>query len=276
MFRYTRLTFARELLLLAGALIWCIPVYLLFTLSLKSDSDAISSPYSLPAKPTTSNFSTVWENSPFPGFARAMINSTIITGGTVTVLIVFGSLAAYVLGRHQGKLSSALYFAFVLGYILPLQLAIIPIFSAMRKASLTGTWYGAVILYSGLLMPLAVFLYTGFVRTLPRSYEEAAQVDGASPFVAFRKIVFPLLRPVTVTVALVAGVTVWNDFFVSLIFLSGSHATTLPAMLYGTVGEYTSRYNLTFAAILLAVLPIIVFFLFAQKHLMRGFAVGLR
>lgn len=276
MFRYTRLTFVRELLLLASALIFCLPVYLLFTLSLKTDQEAISSPYTLPAQPVADNFLEVWQNSPYPGFAQAMINSVIITAGTVILLVAFGSLAAYVLGRHQGKLSRVLYFAFLLGYILPLQLALIPIFTVMRHARLTGTWYGAILLYTGLLMPLAVFLYTAFVRALPRSYEEAAQIDGASPFLAFRKVVFPLLRPVTVTVSLLAGVTVWNDFFVSLIFLSGSDATTLPAMLYSTVGEYTAKYNLTFAAVLLAVLPIIAFFLFAQKHLMQGFAAGLR
>ena len=276
MFRYTRRTFARELLLLLGALAFCLPMYLLVSMSVKNKDDALRSPFGLPTRPTVSNFSSVWRSSPYPGFARAMINSLVITTGTVLLLIVFGSLAAYVLGRRSTRLTGVLYFAFVLGYILPLQLAIIPLFSTMHKADLTGTIRGAILLYTGLLMPLSVFLYTGFVRALPRGYEEAAQVDGAGPVATFVRIVFPLLRPVTVTVALLAGVTVWNDFFVSLIFLNGSPATTLPAMLYGTVGEYTSQYNLTFAAVAFAVAPIVVFFLFAQRSMMKGFASGLK
>lgn len=276
MHRYRTTTFVREFVLIVVALIFCVPFYLLFTLSFQTDEQAVSSPYTLPNPATLSNFATVLNESPFPGFVTSLINSLLITGGTVALLIIFGALGAYVLGRSEGRTSKVLYFSFVLGYILPLQLAIIPIFSIMRSAKLNGTVGGAIVLYAGLLMPLAVFLYTGFVRTLPRAYEEAAELDGASPLAIFWRVVFPLLRPITATVALVAGVVVWNDFFVSLIFLSGSPATTLPAMLYSTVGEFTSRYNLTFAAVLLAILPIIVFFLFTQKSMMRGFAGGLR
>jgi raffinose/stachyose/melibiose transport system permease protein len=276
MHRYRKTTFLREAVLILVASLFCIPFYLLFTLSLQTDEQAISSPYTLPSPPTLANFATVLNESPFPGFVTALINSLVITGGTVASLIVLGALGAYVLGRSEGRLSKVLYFAFVLGYILPLQLAIIPIFSAMRSAHLNGTVGGAIVLYTGLLMPLSVFLYTGFVRTMPRAYEEAAELDGASPLTTFWRVVFPLLRPITATVALVAGVVVWNDFFVSLIFLSGSPATTLPAMLYSTVGEFTSRYNLTFAAVLLAILPILIFFVFTQKSMMRGFAGGLR
>lgn len=276
MFRYTRLTFAREFVLLVGALIFCVPIYLLLSVSLKSDQASIASPFGLPTHPVGTNFSTAWTNGTYPGFVHSMLNSLMITVGTVAVLILFGSLGAYVLARRKTKLTTGLYFAFVLGYILPLQLAIIPLFSAMHRAGLTGTVYGAILLYSGLLMPLAVFLYTGFVRTVPHAYEESAQLDGAGPLRAFAYVVFPLLRPVTATVAILAGVTVWNDFFVSLIFLSGSSASTLPAMLYGTVGDYTSQYNLTFASVLLAVAPIILFFLLAQRQLVKGFAGGLR
>lgn len=276
MYRYGKRTFVREFLLILGAALFCIPFYLLVTLSLQTDEQAFQSPFTPPNPPTLDNFASIIQDSPFPGFLTALLNSVLITGGSVAALIVIGALAAYVLGRHEGRMSKTLYFAFVLGYILPLQLALIPIFTVMRGLRLNGTVLGAIVLYTGLLMPLAVFLFTGFIRALPRAYEEAAELDGASPFTTFWRIVFPLLRPITITVALVAGVVIWNDFFVSLIFLSGSPATTLPAMLYSTVGEYTSRYNLTFAAVLLAILPIIVFFLFAQRQMMRGFGGGIR
>ena len=110
----------------------------------------------------------------------------------------------------------------MLGIILPFQLAIIPLYVGMRHLGLVGSYLGMIVLNVGLLMPLTVFLYTGFIRALPRDYEEAARVDGAGILLTFRRVVFPLLWPVTATVAVLVGIIVWNEFFIALIFLSGS------------------------------------------------------
>lgn len=274
--RYTRRTFARELALMTAAVFLCIPLYLLVTLSLKTNSAVYTSPLAFPTHPHFSSYPTAWREGGNPGLGQAALNSGIITIGSVICLIVIGSLGAYTLARRPSKLSTALYLLFLLGFILPIQLAVIPVYVAMRHLNLTGNYLGAITLYTGLLMPLAVFLYAGFVRALPREYEEAAQVDGAGLLRTYVRVVFPLLRPITTTVALLAGLVIWNDFFVSLIFLSGSQVATLPLEVYSFVGEYISQWNLIFAAVAMSIAPILLFFLFAQKQLVQGFAGGVR
>ncbi|BDZ47738.1 carbohydrate ABC transporter permease [Naasia aerilata] len=204
------------------------------------------------------------------------MNSVIITVGSVVMLIVFGSIAAYVISRRPGRLGGAAYVSFVVGIILPFQLAIIPVYVALRVLGLLGTHIGMIILYTGLLMPLTVFLYTGFARALPRDYEEAAAIDGASKISIFLRIVFPLLSPATGTVAILTGLIVWNDFFNALIFLSGSKSTTLPVMVYSFVGENVTAWNLVFTVVIISMIPILAFYLFAQKKFIQGFAGGMK
>jgi raffinose/stachyose/melibiose transport system permease protein len=146
----------------------------------------------------------------------------------------------------------------------------------MRQMSLTGSYLGMIVLYTGLLMPFTVFLYTGFIRALPKEYDEAARVDGAGLFRTFTRIVFPLLLPVTGTVSVLAGIFVWNDFFLALIFLYGSSTETVPLALYGFVNEYISQWHLIMAGVAISIVPVLLFYLFAQRQLIRGFSGGIR
>ena len=146
-------------------------------------------------------------------------------------------------------MSTTLYFLFVLAIILPFQLGLVPTYAVMRDFGLVGSYIGIILLYTGIWMPFAVFLYTGFVLALPKEYEEASRVDGATSLRTFRKVVFPLLRPVTGTVAIFTGLIIWNDFFLSLIYLNGTDKTPLPVAVYTFVGAFASRWNLIFAAV---------------------------
>src|SRR6185312_16636124 len=123
-----------------------------------------------------------------------------------------------------------------------------------------------IVVYTGVLMPLSVFLYGGFFRRLPRDYEEAATVDGASRGAVFVRIVFPLMGPATGTVAILAGLIVWNDFFTALVFLNGSDYQTLPVVMYNYVGSLVSPWNLIFAVVIISMIPILIFYFFAQKR----------
>jgi raffinose/stachyose/melibiose transport system permease protein len=274
--RYSWRTFSRELTLLVLAALFCVPFYLLFTLSLKPSADIFTNALSFPTHPSFANYSGVWRRTSGISMSRSMINSLVITAGTVTCLIAIGSVCAYTLARRQSRLSNALYFMFVLGIIVPFQLGIVPLYVAFRSLGLVGSYLGMIVLWVGIATPVSVFLYTGFVRALPRDYEEAARVDGAGTFRVFLRVVFPLLRPVTVTVAILTGLFVWNDFFVSLIYLGGSTRQTLPVSIYSFVGEYSTQWNLVFAAIGIALLPVTLFFVFAQRQLIRGFSGGVR
>lgn len=271
--RYTWKTLSWEIWMLILALAFCLPLYLLVAVALKPTRELFTNPISFPGDPSFRNFSVAWASG---GLASALISSVVITGCSVAALIVIGSVCAYVLARRPGKLSTTLYILFVLGIIVPFQLSIIPIYVVFHKLGLIGTYLGMVVLWVGIATPLTVFLYTGFVRTLPRDYEEAARVDGAGLVRTYVKVVFPLLRPITGTVAILTGLFIWNDFFLSLIFLSGSNQQTLPVAVYSFVGEYVTQWNFVFATLIIALLPLLAFFVVAQKQMIRGFVGGIR
>src|SRR6266508_3655797 len=254
--RYTRRTFVRELTVLVIAAIWWVPFYFLVIISLKPDLEALQSPLSFPKDVDLGNFSTAWDDA---ALGRSLLNSLIITGGSVLALIALGSVCAYTIARQPGRMGSVLY---VLGIILPFQLGLVPTYAVLRHLHLVGSYLGIILLYTGIWMPFAVFLYTCFVRALPKEYEEASRVDGASQLRTFRRVVFPLLRPVTGTVAIFTGLIIWNDFFLSLIFLNGTKKIPLPVAVYTFVGAFASRWNLIFAAVIVSLLPVLIFFLF--------------
>jgi raffinose/stachyose/melibiose transport system permease protein len=274
--RYTIKAFGRELTLLAVAALWCVPFYYLAIVAVKPDLEVFTKPMDFPSEIVIGNFATAWAGSAGTSLGSALLNSLIVTVGSVSLLILIGSVTAYVIARSSQRMGGLLYVFFVIGIILPYQLAVVPLYSAMRTIGLIGNQLGLIVLFTGLLMPMAVFLYTGFVRSLPKEYEEAARVDGATRTKIFFRIVFPLLRPITGTVAIMTGLIVWNDFFMQMIFLSGSRAQTLPVAIYGFVGEFTARWNMVFAAVCVSIGPILAFYIFAQKQLVQGFTGGIK
>jgi raffinose/stachyose/melibiose transport system permease protein len=274
-FRYTHWSLAREITFVVGALVFCVPLYLLAVISLKGPNDALVSPLSLPSSPDFDNYSAAAHSQPV-SMLSAMLNSAVITLATVVLLIVLGSLCAYAIARHRTRLNSTLYYLFVIGIILPHQAAILPLYSALRELGLTGTHIGVILVYTGFMMPLTVFLYAGFMRGVPREYEEAAEVDGAKPMRLYWRVVFPLVRPVTWTVAILTGLFVWNDLFVSLVFLSGTPHATLPVALYSFAEVSLGQWQLVFAAVGIAILPALVFYVLAQRRIVAGFAGGIK
>jgi raffinose/stachyose/melibiose transport system permease protein len=274
--RYTRSTLLREIALILVAAVYCLPFYLMIALSLETDEQTYRAPLSLPWPPQFGNFSEAWGAGGQGGLRPALLSSLTITVTSVVGLIVLGSLCAYTIARRPGLFGNVVFAAVVVGIILPFQLALIPLFIAMLHLGLVGNYLGIIVLNIGLLMPLTIFLYTGFIRTLPRDYEESARVDGAGILRIYARIVFPLLRPVTATVAVLIGITIWNEFFVAVIFLNGSSHETIPVALYSFAGEGATRPNLLFAGIAITIAPILIFYLFAQRHLIRGFTAGVK
>jgi raffinose/stachyose/melibiose transport system permease protein len=262
--------------MIAVAVVFFLPFYLLIGISLKSLAGAYVSPLSFPTHLHFENYSQAWSSGQNGGLAHAMENSAIITIGSLIGLIVLGALAAYALARRTSKLSTGMYLMIVLGIVVPIQLAILPLYSAMRNLHLLGSYLGMILLYTGLFMPLSVFLYTGFIRAMPKEFEEAAEIDGAGFFRMFTRVILPLLRPVTATVALLTGLAVWNDFFVSLIFLSGSNHVTVPVELYSSAEQNIQQWNVVFAGVVIAIAPVLILFIFAQRFFVRGFGGGLR
>jgi raffinose/stachyose/melibiose transport system permease protein len=169
-----------------------------------------------------------------------------------------------------------MYLLFLLGIVLPFQLALVPLYRFMKDAGLLGSYTSMVLFYTGLQIPFTIFLYAGFLRALPREYGEAALVDGANHWQSFTRVTFPLLRPVTGTVIILNAVFIWNDFLTPLIYLGGTPNETLPVVVYQFVGQYVSNWGYIFAAVVMASLPILVVFLLLQRYVIRGFTSGLK
>ncbi len=279
MFRYTKKTLAIEIVTIIATLLMLMPFYLLIATSLKTGDQVLkTSTLSFPTSPTFQNFVTLLSpsSSASSSIFKGLFSSAIITAGTIIALVVVGSPAAYVLTRSTSRWSGRTYYLFLIAILLPTQLGIVPLYSEARTLGLTGTPWGMIVVYTGTLMPLSVFLYGGFFRRLPKDYEEAAIVDGASRAGTFIRIVFPLMGPATGTVAILAGLIVWNDFFTALIFLNGSNYQTLPVVMYNYVGSLVSQWNLIFAVVIVSMVPILAFYFFAQKRFIQGYTGGLK
>jgi raffinose/stachyose/melibiose transport system permease protein len=277
MFRYGPRTLMREVTLWVVALIGLIPFYFLVVIALKSPEEVNTTPLvALPERPTLDNFVAVATVSGDSNVLRGLAVSVTITFATILLLVALGSVTGYVIARRTSRWSRLAYYTFLVAIILPSQLALVPLYVGARQIGLTGSIPGMVVVYTGLFVPLATFLYAGFFRGLGTEYEEAALIDGATRGQIFRRIVLPLMAPATGTVAIMTGLIVWNDFFISLIFLGGSDVQTLPVSMYYYVGSLVSQWNEIFAIVIISMLPILTFYLLAQKHFIRGFAGGLK
>jgi raffinose/stachyose/melibiose transport system permease protein len=278
-FRYTKKTLVLEIVTILAALAFLMPFYFLLSTALKTGEQVLStSTLSFPTSPTFENFSTLLSPSSdaSASIVKGLLSSLFITAGTIVALVVVGAPAAYVFARSTSRWSSRTYYLFLIAILLPTQLGVVPLYVEARTLGLVGTPWGMIVIYTGVLIPLSVFLYAGFFRRLPKDYEEAATVDGASRTAVFTRIVFPLMGPATGTVAILAGLIVWNDFFTALIFLNGSDYQTLPVVMYNYVGSLVSQWNLIFAVVIISMVPILVFYFFAQKRFIQGYAGGLK
>jgi raffinose/stachyose/melibiose transport system permease protein len=272
MSRYRLRTFGLELVMIGVALVVGFPVYVLINLAVRAPSDT-SSPIRPTTAPTFDNFAQAWERGHLGG---ALANSVVVTAISVVIVLAVCSLAAYPLARITARWSRGMFLLIMLGLLLPFQLAALPLYQTMRDLGLLGTPWALVLFYSGLQVPFTVFLYVGFLRALPRDFEDAALIDGCTPLQGFRYVVFPMLKPVTVTALVLNAVFVWNDFFTPLLYLSGSAQQTMPVAIAGFVGQYVSDWNLVFAALVISIVPILVVYFALQRSIINGFAGGLR
>ena len=181
----------------------------------------------------------------------------LVTVVSVVIVLAVSSLAAYPLARATARWSRGMFLLIMLGLVLPFQLAALPLYQTMRDLGLLGTPWALVLFYSGLQVPFTTFLYIGFLRALPRDFEDAALIDGCTPLQGFRYVVFPMLKPITVTALVLNAVAVWNDFFTPLLYLSGSDQQTMPVAIAGFVGQYVTDWNLIFAALVISIVPIL-------------------
>jgi raffinose/stachyose/melibiose transport system permease protein len=252
-------------------LIHMVPFYILVTTALKAKGD-FSSKWAFPDKLAFENFAEAWETA---NLSNAFYNTSIITFFSALLLIIFGSMAAYPLARRQTKLNKFIFMLFVAIMVIPPLTALVPLYQLVVNIGMMNTHEIAIFNNVAAYMPLAIFLYAGFIRsTIPKELEEAAKIDGASTLGIFFKVVFPLLKPVTASILIISCVYIWNDYQFAIFFLQAEEVKTITVALAGFFGENANRMNLVAAAAIMATLPMVILFLLLQKHFVKGLASG--
>ena len=261
----------KNILVLVFALIYLSPLYIAAVNSIKPYDEVIKSPLQLPVHATLQNFKDAFESS---NMLALYENSVLITGASVVLLIIITSMAAYIIARRTGKVYQALYIFSLAGIMIPPVVTLIPSIKTLSALHLLYTMPGLLLFYGGTYFSTTIFIYVGFIKTIPKSIDESAYIDGANPIITFFKIIFPLVKPCTATAVIFLGMWIWNDFLNPMYILGFRGGKTITTGIYNAIGTYTSRWNLVFANVLLASLPIIILYLFMQKTFMKGLTSG--
>lgn len=254
-------------------ILFCFPIFLAVITSLKTEPEIAKSVLALPQKLCLDNYTEAMVKS---GFAQSLLNSCIVTFPSVFLIVMCASMGGYAIARHAGTRRTFRYMdRFYLGSLMiPFQILMIPVYKVFKTLNLNNSLFGMILMLTGMSIAYATFLYVGFVKAVPRELEEAAMIDGCGPYRIFFKIVFPLLKPITATVAALHVMWLWNDFNVALILLQKEEVRTLTVKQYYFFGQYTASYGMAFAASILCMLPVVLFFILAQRYLIEGISAG--
>lgn len=257
--------------LLLVALVVIYPLALMLVDSLKTQYEIFSRPNDLPLVPQFTNYVRAWQEA---NFGTYFLNSVIVTVASVALTLLFASMAAYVLGRTRLPGRTLVHVFFLLGLMLPIRLAIVPLFVLFRDLQLLDTLQGLVIVYVASGLPFAVFLLTAFVRSIPSDLDDAASIDGAGDFTIYRRIVLPLLTPGLAVVGIYSTVLVWNDYFFPLIFIRSPDLRTLPLGVTVFFGEHTTEWQLVFAGLSITAIPLVAMFIALNGQFVKSLAAG--
>lgn len=268
--KYTPANLAFEAIGIAAALVFLVPFYFLLVNSFKKLKDILLNAATLPETFGLDNFRRAWVAIDFP---KVFLNSFLITSVSVLLLVVISSMMAYRLVRRPTVFNKLLLTALVAAMIIPFQSVMLPLMRITSIFELRGEFYGIVICYLGFGISLSMFLYHGFIKSVPVEIEEAAVVDGSSPYGVFWRIVFPLLKPIGVTVAILNVLWIWNDYLLPVLVINDA-MTTIPLAVQKFFGQYLRKWDLAMAALTLSTIPIIIFFLLLQKHIIEGITAG--
>lgn len=245
------------------------PFFLVILTSFKSVEEAAIVDLSMPKQFLWENFSYVMEQG---NLLRAFKNSLLITGCSVLLTVLISSVTAFVLTRRSDKLSKIMSNYFLIGMIAPL--ALIPEVIIVKMIGLSGTYLSIILIHVASRMPLSIMIYSGVVKGIPRSLDESAMLEGCGFFKMFFQVIFPLLKPAIFTNVIIVFMGVWNDFQISLYFVTDIAKNTVPLSIYSFVGYMTYKWNYVCAFIVLSILPILIVYCCAQKYIVDGMIAG--
>ena len=256
---------------LAVGIVFVSPLYLVFVNSVKTVREIYLSPLGLPVEISWNNFGRVMEKI---DFGQALKNSLFFVVFGVAGLLVICSMAAYRLARHRTRVNKFVYLLLVSSILVPFQTVMIPLIKIIASIGLYNTRIGVLLAYYGYGIPFAVFLFYGFMSSIPREIEEAALIDGGSLFQVYRCIILPLLKPICVTVAVLDVLWIYNDFLLPFVLISDNELRTLPLVMYTFFTAYERPWDLAMASLTMVLTPAIIMFVILQKQITGGIVSG--
>ncbi len=261
------------LLLTLIAIYTLFPLFFVLVNSFKGQSEIVKTPLALPS---SWDIKYVLNAIDKLDFVKSILVTVLVVAVSIALLVVVASLVGWMMVRNQTKASAVLFMSFTAAMLIPFQSVMYPLISLFDKAGLKN-FPGLILMYGGFGLSLSVFLYHGFIKSVPKSIEEAALIDGASVSQLFFTVVFPLLKTTTATVIILNAMWVWNDFLLPFLVIGNQKTKTLTLSLYFqklTSGQYGNPWELIFPAVLVTIIPIVIVFLFLQKFIMKGVAAG--
>ncbi|MBV9538571.1 MAG: carbohydrate ABC transporter permease [Acidisphaera sp.] len=262
---------AIQALLVVNALVMLYPLLVMAMSAFKTSAEIFTTPFALPESLDLGNAARVWRET---NFAVYLGNSALVTAGAVALILLFGTMAAYAIARYRFRGASTLFLFFLAGLMVPLKLAVIPLFIQLDAIGLLDTRLGLVLVYVAMGLPSAVFILTGFLRTLPGELEQSARIDGASEARIMLAVMLPLARPALAIAGIQNAVPIWNDFFFPLVFITTDRLKTLPQGLTVFMGEYNTDWGVLFAGLTLAALPITLVYVLLSRQFIAGMTQG--
>lgn len=272
---YARLT-SQIMVVYLAIILFCIivmsPLVIVFSSSLRTPGN-MDTPLKLFREFSLQSYIKAWNNMNYPA---ALLNSIVTTCCSVLVVVAFATMAAYPISRIKKKSARFLYYFFISGLVIPSQMVIVPIAQMISRLNIPNTRFTPMLMFITCSLPFSVFLFTGFMKSVPIEIEESAFLDGASLWQRFSMIVFPLLKPATVSVVITQGLWIWNDYFYPMVFISKRSQYSLPVAMLQFLGdkENPAQWNVLFAACVLCALPLIFIFTLLQKQFINGIAAG--
>ncbi|WP_426253649.1 carbohydrate ABC transporter permease [Paenibacillus pabuli] len=265
------LGWAKLVSLIVAMVLFIFPFLLLITNSFKANQAITSDPLGLPASVQWDNYVSAFDKM---GYMSAFGNSLLITVAGVLLIALLAAMTAHYFVRHKSKLNQYLFFLMVAAMIIPFQAIMIPLVKIYGSLGMLDNKWSLIYMYIGFGSPLAVFIYHGFIKSIPLELEEAALMDGCGRVQTFFRIVLPVLLPTSVTITVLNVLWIWNDFLLPSLVLTSSEQRTLPLSTFYFYGTYTVDYGPLMAGLVLTLLPVLIVYLFAQKYIIQGVMQG--
>ena len=247
------------------------PFYVMICYAVKSKEEFTKTGLAFPTSVNLQNFADALH---LKNYINSIVNSAVVSVFVVLTIVICCSSSAYIITRKNNRFYNFIYYFFQMVILIPFQSIMFPLYQELSRAHFLNTLFGVILAELGVYMGYYVFLYAGFVKSVPVALEEAAEIDGCNRYQVYRKIVFPLLKPITMTVIVLCFLASWNDFFLPLILIQKDSMKTLPLMQFFFFGEYSSNVNLAFAASMIALIPPTVIYFCAQKYIVAGMTAG--